>query len=109
MSGSDISIRRSKLSAAKRALLEQRLRGGLKTTSAAPTIPRRAERATAPLSFAQQRLWFIDQLEPGNPAYNMPIAVRLAGSLDVRAVHLSLGEIVRRHEILRTRFIVVGG
>src|SRR5918911_5499780 len=109
MSGSDISIRRSKLSAAKRALLEQRLRGGLKTTSAAPTIPRRAERATAPLSFAQQRLWFIDQLEPGNPAYNIPSALRLTGQLNIQALEQSLNEIIRRHESLRTSFAIING
>jgi amino acid adenylation domain-containing protein len=55
-----------------------------------------------PLSFAQQRLWFVDQLEPGNPAYNIFAAVRLAGRFDVRALSLSLNEILRRHEILRT-------
>jgi acyl carrier protein len=57
-----------------------------------------------PLSFAQQRLWFFDQLEPNSPAYNIPGAVRLAGRLDSRALEQTLNEIVRRHEVLRTNF-----
>ncbi len=57
-----------------------------------------------PLSFAQQRLWFIDQLEPGSSLYNMPAALRAAGALDGAVLALCLGEIVRRHESLRTVF-----
>jgi Condensation domain len=57
-----------------------------------------------PLSYAQQRLWFLEQLEPGVSAYNLSIAFRLTGILDVTAMEKSLGEIVRRHEILRTIF-----
>src|SRR6185503_1660198 len=57
-----------------------------------------------PLSFAQQRLWFIDQLEPGNPVYNTPRGVRLRGTLDVTALERALTELVRRHEALRTTF-----
>jgi amino acid adenylation domain-containing protein len=60
-----------------------------------------------PLSFAQQRLWFIDQLDPGNAAYNIPGAVRLEGKFDLDALEYVMNEIVRRHEILRTRFEVV--
>ena len=52
-----------------------------------------------PLSFAQQRLWFIDQLDPGNSVYNFPVAVRLKGSLNLAALEQSLNEIVRRHEV----------
>ena len=62
-----------------------------------------------PLSFAQQRLWFIDQLEPGNSAYNIPAAVRLKGPLNVAALEQSLNEIVKRHESLRTTFAIVDG
>ena len=57
-----------------------------------------------PLSFAQERLWFLDRLEPGNPFYNLPATLRLGGALDVPALERALGEIVRRHESLRTTF-----
>jgi amino acid adenylation domain-containing protein/thioester reductase-like protein len=61
------------------------------------------------LSFAQARLWFLEQLEPGSYAYNMPAAVRLTGSLNVAALKQSLQEIVQRHEALRTTFAIVSG
>ncbi|AEG01888.1 non-ribosomal peptide synthetase [Methylomonas methanica] len=60
--------------------------------------------APIPLSFAQQRLWFLDQLEPGSSSYNIPITLRLTGHLDLNALTESFNEIVRRHEILRTVF-----
>jgi amino acid adenylation domain-containing protein/FkbM family methyltransferase len=62
-----------------------------------------------PLSFAQQRLWFLDQLQPENPFYNSPVAMRLTGQLDVGALEQTLSEIVRRHEVLRTSFPAVAG
>ena len=62
-----------------------------------------------PLSFSQQRLWFMDQMQPGNPFYNVPAALRLSGSLHVRALEQSLAEIVRRHEVLRSVFPKVEG
>jgi non-ribosomal peptide synthetase component F len=63
-----------------------------------------------PLSFAQQRLWFIDQFEEGATAfYNMPASVQLEGRLDYRALHRTFNEIVRRHQTLRTAFLAVDG
>ncbi|MEP6802067.1 MAG: condensation domain-containing protein [Acidobacteriota bacterium] len=61
------------------------------------------------MSFGQQRLWFLDQLEPQNPAYHVQVALRLRGPLDLAALEASLSEIARRHEILRTTFQVAGG
>jgi amino acid adenylation domain-containing protein len=62
-----------------------------------------------PLSFAQQRLWFLEQLEPGRPIYNVPLAIRLRGPLDRPALERSLDEVRRRHESLRTIFPALGG
>ncbi|HEU5379577.1 MAG TPA: amino acid adenylation domain-containing protein [Ktedonobacteraceae bacterium] len=62
-----------------------------------------------PLSLAQQRLWLLDQLEPGNPAYNIPLALRLRGKLHRSALQQSFAEIVRRHEALRTLFVEKNG
>ena len=62
-----------------------------------------------PLSFSQQRLWFLDQLDPGNYAYNLAQAMRIKGALDLSALQQALGTIVTRHEILRTRFVEVAG
>ncbi len=58
-----------------------------------------------PLSYAQQRLWFLDKWEPGSPLYNLPTAARIRGPLDIERLRSALNEIVRRHEILRTTFI----
>ncbi|HHJ51964.1 MAG TPA: amino acid adenylation domain-containing protein, partial [Caldithrix abyssi] len=63
-----------------------------------------AEGETPPLSFAQQRLWFLDQLEPDNPFYNMPLTVRVKGDLDLPVLEQALNRIVDRHENLRTAF-----
>src|SRR5262249_7854851 len=62
-----------------------------------------------PLSFAQQRLWFLDQYEPNSSVYNVPSALRLRGELNSSALEQSLNEIVRRHEALRTTFSMVEG
>ncbi len=60
-----------------------------------------------PLSFAQQRLWFLQQMNPQSPAYNMPVASRLVGKLNVKAMEQALNEIAQRHEVLRTTFQMV--
>jgi hypothetical protein len=62
-----------------------------------------------PLSFAQQRLWFLYQLTPNSPFYNVPAAIRLIGKLDQVALERSFQEIVRRHAALRTTFTTVNG
>jgi amino acid adenylation domain-containing protein len=67
------------------------------------------ESGSFPLSFAQRRLWFLDQLDPGSPTYNVPIAFRVAGPLDKAVLEQSFNEIVRRHEALRTTFPAVDG
>ncbi|MBV9775387.1 MAG: amino acid adenylation domain-containing protein, partial [Gemmatimonadetes bacterium] len=79
-------------------------------TRRAPEIrPVPRDGSPLPLSFAQQRLWFVEQLEPGNVAYSMPFPLRLRGALDVRALERTLTELVRRHESLRTTFAVADG
>src|SRR5215472_11179106 len=62
-----------------------------------------------PVSFAQQRLWFLDQLEPGTCAYNLPTAIRIRGTLDVDWFSRALTAIIRRHDSLRTTFTSVDG
>ncbi|HKQ08713.1 MAG TPA: condensation domain-containing protein, partial [Blastocatellia bacterium] len=84
------------------AAVQQQQRQGMSV--AATPIERASRERELPLSFAQQRLWFIHQLEPASAAYNIPMAVRLTGELNVAAFEQSLGEIERRHEVLRTRF-----
>lgn len=82
---------------------------GLTGADHADVIAPRSHDELAPLSFAQRRLWFLDQLEPGTAAYNIAGALRIVGQLDVPALDRSLNEIVRRHESLRTSFVVVDG
>ncbi|HYO59951.1 amino acid adenylation domain-containing protein, partial [Archangium sp.] len=69
-------------------------------------VPRDGE---LPTSFAQYRLWFVDQLQPGGSTYNVPMVMHLRGRLDVAALESSLGEIIRRHEVLRTTFASPSG
>ncbi len=107
-----------RLSPAKQKLLLARLKqregraARPKEASAPGEIPPSPLRRTGgpyPLSFSQQRLWFLDRLEPGSAAYNLPDALRLRGRLDPALLARVLGEIVRRHEVLRTTFGLVAG
>ena len=72
---------------------------------AASPIVHVARKDDLPLSFAQQRLWFLDQLHPNSSAYNLPYAIRLKGVLNINAAGEALSEIVKRHEVLRTTFV----
>ena len=76
---------------------------------AAPAIARSTEAGPAPLSFAQQALWFLDRLDPGRATFNVAAAVRIGGPLDLDALGRAFAEIVRRHESLRTTFTAVDG
>jgi hypothetical protein len=73
------------------------------------SIPKVDRTANLPLSFAQQRLWFLDALEPGTPLYNMPFASRIEGTPDIAVLELALQQMLSRHESLRTRFEAVNG
>jgi hypothetical protein len=107
---SDLSQRIAELSPEKLKLLVQRLnnkQGEILLRS--QIVPQSRELNSFPLSFAQQRLWFIDQLQPGNSAYNISVPMRLGGWLNVAALEQSFKEVVKRHEVLRTTFTVVDG
>ena len=88
-------------------LIEQTLRDQ-QPLQEPPMLPVSREKPI-PLSFAQQRLWFLDQLEPGNVAYAIPLVVRLRNTLQVEALEQSMNEIVQRHESLRTTFQDLNG
>ena len=103
---SNLSEQIAQLSPEKRELLLRQLQQRRQQTKEQPRLIERQSRAANifPLSFAQQRLWFLDQLEPNSSAYNMPAALKLSGQLNIRALRQSLLEIIRRHESLRTVF-----
>lgn len=67
------------------------------------------DRSALPLSYAQQRLWFLDQLEPGSTAYNIPGSMHMKGDLNIAAMEQALSEVIRRHEALRTSFPIING
>jgi amino acid adenylation domain-containing protein len=109
---SNSSRRSFDLSSKRKALLDAMLaEEGIEVSkaSSARRISRREQPGPAPLSFAQQRLWFVDQFQPNSASYNIPIMLRLPSAIDVGCLERSLNEIVRRHEVLRTRFVLVGG
>ena len=87
-------------------MLEERLiaRRNAARGGATASVPRRTGPGPAPLSFGQRRLWFLDRFEPGSIAYNIPLVLRLKGSLEIPALEAALSDIVSRHEALRTTF-----
>src|SRR5258706_7426460 len=70
----------------------------------AQTAPERDEAVVVEASFAQQRLWFLDRLDPASTSYNLPLVLHLSGALDVAALEAALSGLVERHETLRTTF-----
>lgn len=90
--------------ASERERLLDALQDQLAGTAAARGPSRRPASQQAPASFAQRRLWFLDQLSPGSAAYNVPTAFRLHGALDIEALDEAVREVVARHEVLRTTF-----
>ena len=97
------------LSPVKRELLALRLRKEGIDTGPLPGIARSQRHDPRPLSFAQERIWFFEQLEPGTATYNVPSAARLTGRFNLPSLEQCFGEIVRRHESLRTTFRAVDG
>ena len=93
------------LSAAKRRLLDARLRG----RAGDSRIPRRKTPHQARPSFAQERFWFLDRVGQGGVAYHQRLIARMAGALDLPALERALGEVVQRHESLRTTFREIDG
>ncbi|HVT17774.1 MAG TPA: amino acid adenylation domain-containing protein [Thermoanaerobaculia bacterium] len=90
------------------ASIDRLLRSGM-AIAPLPPLRRAARGGQLPLSFAQQRLWFVDQLAPGSPTYNIPAAFVIQGALDAAALERCLSEIVSRHEVLRTSYAALDG
>lgn len=88
-------------------LLEATLSGNQQPISQISVIPRRPDRETAPLSFAQQRLWFLQLLQPASPFYNVFHILHFPVAINVLILKRALAEVVKRHEILRTEFMIV--
>lgn len=106
---SSFAERIAKLSPEKQELLARLLQQEQLDVSTVTIGPRKRTDANLRLSFAQERLWFMDQLEPNRPIYNMPDSHLFNGPLNLDAVQRSLSELVRRHEVLRTTFQMVDG
>lgn len=101
-------LRPPDLTATQQAALRQRLSGAL-SSDAVDAVPRSESAGPQPLSFGQQRLWFLDQLIENSPLYNMGAAVRLRGFLDLGALQHAVDAVVDRHEVLRMTVIEIDG
>ena len=99
----------SNLSPEKQLLLRRRLRAAAGMRESERMIRRREFQGPAPLSFAQTQMWLVDQAMRGNPAYNLPMAYRISGTLRLDALEAGFQEMIKRHEILRTTFTVLNG
>jgi hypothetical protein len=108
MAVTDLNARLDTLSPEKRALVERSLKRRLEAARNSAPIPRRTESGPAPLSFSQQRMWFLDQWEPGSFTHNGARAFRLTGPIDAGALERALVRIVQRHEVLRTVYALQG-
>ncbi|ATL66804.1 non-ribosomal peptide synthetase [Nocardia terpenica] len=97
------------IESSRRRLLVERMLAGKGGSGKDGAIGRADRSGALPVSFAQQRLWFLDQLVPGNSFYNMPFSYRLRGPVNVDAVDRAVREIVARHEVLRTVLVSVAG
>ncbi|MBA2679915.1 MAG: amino acid adenylation domain-containing protein [Ktedonobacteraceae bacterium] len=100
----EVTRRRAALTPEQQELLRMRLRREVASTQPILTIQPRPEKASAPVALTQQRVWFLEQLEPGSTAYHIPMALRVRGAINLALLQRSLDEIVRRHEALRTTF-----
>ena len=105
----DLRRKIADLSLEERSRLEMQFLQKMGKSTVSTAIPRRAVLTPSPCSFAQMRLWFLDQFEPGSSVYNVVSRVRLEGVLDVQALESALNALVERHETLRTRFGVEDG
>src|SRR5687768_8345610 len=102
-------VQAGKLSARQQELLQRLFAEKRRQAVGERQIPRREPAPHYPLSFAQQRLWFLQELMPESPYYNMPRAIRFTGNLEPGVLAWALNELVRRHEALRTTFTVIEG
>jgi amino acid adenylation domain-containing protein len=111
--GTELPLRRifesPTVSELAKILGEEEARSSGTPAAALPPLERTRHEGPVPLSFAQQRLWFLDQMEPGNPYYNMPAALQVSGAVQVAALEQAFGEIVRRHEVLQAGYLLQHG
>ncbi|MBA3354610.1 MAG: amino acid adenylation domain-containing protein [Pyrinomonadaceae bacterium] len=106
---SDLPNQGFSLSLATRLPCEEQLRGGFAIPTQPQIIPQRPKQNPVPLSFAQERLWFLNQFNPDGFIHSNPTAIRLTGVLNVGTLEQCINEIIRRHEVLRTAFTAVDG